>query len=62
MRKVEDRKFDDASHLLGDLRKHLDGCASADGTPDGNDWIKSCAAQTRIRSLIDQLIAEIAAI
>jgi len=60
--KVEDQKFEDASHILGDLRKHLDGCASADGTPDSNDWINSCGAQTRIRSLIDELIAEIAAI
>jgi hypothetical protein len=62
LRKVEDEKFDDASHILGDLRKHLDGCASADGTPAGNDWINSCGAQTRIRSLIDELIAEIAEI
>jgi hypothetical protein len=42
------------------LRKHLDCCASADGTPDANDWIISCGAQTRIRSLIDLLIAELA--
>jgi hypothetical protein len=62
LRKVEDQKFDDASHILGDLRKHLDGCASADGTSDSNDWINSCGAQTRIRSLIDQLIAVIAEI
>lgn len=60
LRKVEDLKFDDASHTLGDLRKHLDGCASADGTPDTNDWIIGCGAQTRIRSLIDLLIAELA--
>jgi hypothetical protein len=61
-RKVEDQKLDDAGRLLGDLRKHLDGCASADGTPDRNDWINSCAEQTRIRSLIDELIADIAEI
>ena len=60
--KVEDQKFDDASHILGDLREHLDGCASADDTPDRNDWIDSCGAQTRIQSLTDQLIAEIAEI
>jgi len=62
LRKVEDLKFDDASHILGDLRKHLDGCASADDTPDRNDWINSCEAQTRILSLIDELIAELAEI
>ena len=58
-RKVEDQKFDDAGKALDDLLKHLDGCASADGTPDSNDWITSCAEQTRIRSLIDALIADI---
>jgi hypothetical protein len=58
-RKVEDQKFDDAGKALNDLLKHLDGCASADGTPDSNDWINSCAEQTRIRSLIDELIADI---
>jgi hypothetical protein len=57
--KVEDQKFDDAGKALNDLLKHLDGCASADGTADSNDWIKSCAEQTRIRSLIDELIADI---
>ncbi len=62
LHKVEDEKFDDASHILGDLLKHLDGCASADGTPDANDWINSCEAQTRIRSLIDEVIAELAEI
>jgi hypothetical protein len=58
-RKVEDQKFDDAGKALNDLLKHLDGCASADGTPDSNDWITGCAEQTRIRSLIDALIADI---
>jgi hypothetical protein len=57
--KVEDQKFDDAGKALSDLLKHLDGCASADGTPDSNDWIRSCAEQIRIRSLIDELIADI---
>jgi hypothetical protein len=61
-RKIENEKFDDAGKALDDLRKHLDGCASADGTPDGNDWINSCAEQTRIRSLIEELIADIAEI
>ncbi len=61
-RKIEDQKFDDAGEVLGALRKHLDGCTSADGTPDRNDWINSCAEQIRIRSLIDQLIAEVAEI
>ena len=60
LHKVKDEKFDDASHILGDLLKHLDGCASADGTPDANDWINSCGAQTRILSLIDEVIAELA--
>ena len=57
--KVEDQKFDDAGKALSDLLKHLDGCASVDGTPDSNDWVNSCAEQTRIRSLIDELIADI---
>jgi hypothetical protein len=61
-RKIEDQKFDDAGRALDDLRKHLDGCASPDGTPDRNDWINSCAEQTRIRSLIEELIADIAEI
>ncbi len=59
-RDVEDQKFDDAGEVLRDLRKHLDGCTSADGTPDRNDWINSCAEQIRIRSLIDEVIAGIA--
>lgn len=58
-RKVEDQKFDDAGKALNDLLKHLDGCASADGTPDSNDWITSCGEQTQIRSLIEVLITEI---
>jgi hypothetical protein len=62
LHKVGDEKFDDASHILGDLRKHLDGCTSADGTPDANDWINSCGAQIRIRSLIDLVIAELVGI
>jgi hypothetical protein len=58
-RKIEDQKFDDAGKALDDLRKHLDGCESAEGTPDSNDWISDCAAQTRILSMIDELIADI---
>jgi hypothetical protein len=58
-RKLEDQKLDDAGKALNDLLKHLDGCVSADGTPDSNDWINSCAEQTRIWSLIEVLITEI---
>jgi hypothetical protein len=57
--KLEDQKLDDAGKALDDLLKHLDGCVSADGTPDRNDWINSCAEQTRILSLIEVLITEI---
>jgi len=59
--KVEDEKFDGAGKALDDLLKHLDGCGFA-GEPDSNDWINSCGEQTRILSLIDELIADIAEI
>jgi len=43
---------------LGELRKHVDGCGSA---PDGNDWIRNCADQIKIRGLVDLLIANLTA-
>jgi hypothetical protein len=44
---------------LQNLRRHVDGCADAAGSPDRNDWITDCAAQLEIRALIDGLIADL---
>lgn len=45
-----------ALNLLGTLRLRVDGCGTA---ADGNDWIEECAAQVRVRSLIDLLVANL---
>jgi len=42
-----------ALSLLGQLRGHLNGCGT---TPDSDDWVIDCAAQTRLRGLVDQVI------
>lgn len=39
-----------------DLKKHVDGCADASGTADGNDWIIHCPSQIDLRRLVDGLI------
>lgn len=39
---------------LQNLRRHLDGCPPR---ADANDWIVDCVAQTRVREVIDLLIA-----
>jgi hypothetical protein len=48
---------DRAIKMLGDLRKHLDGCGSV---PDETDWILNCPDQTAVRSLLDLLMANLA--
>lgn len=48
----------DALDKLGTLRKHVDGCGPA---PDKNDWIRNCADQIKIRTLVDLLIANLKA-
>ena len=49
---------EEALEKLGSLRKHVNGCGSA---PDGNDWIRNCADQIKIRGLVDLLIANLTA-
>jgi len=41
---------------LQDLRRKVDGCGSA---ADHDDWLADCTAQVRVRTLIDQLIANL---
>jgi uncharacterized delta-60 repeat protein len=41
---------------LQNLRRKVDGCGA---TADTNDWIVDCAAQIRVRTLIDDLIAHL---
>ena len=57
--KIADGDTAGALRDLQNLRRHVDGCADAAGTADGNDWITDCAAQLEIRSLIDGLIADL---
>jgi hypothetical protein len=47
-----------ALRLLGNLRTRLDGCGAS---PDVNDWIVDCPAQTKVRALVDVLIANLSA-
>jgi hypothetical protein len=49
---------EEALEKLAALRKHVDGCGTA---PDGNDWIRNCADQIKIRALIDLLITNLTA-
>lgn len=49
--------IDEAMELLANIRRHLDGCGLS---PDRNDWIVDCTAQTEIRELIDIYIANLA--
>jgi hypothetical protein len=49
---------DQAINQLENLRRHLDGCGTS---PDGNDWIVDCTAQTQIRDLLDLLITNLSA-
>lgn len=45
--------------LLENLRIHVDGCKSCDGTPDSDDWIIDCCDQVEIREWIDLVIANL---
>ena len=45
-----------AIQKLKNLRKHVDGCGTA---ADKDDWIVDCAAQLKVRVLIDALIANL---
>ena len=45
-----------AMHHLQNLRKWVDGCASATDKAQGNDKLKDCAAQLSIRAHIDDVI------
>jgi hypothetical protein len=47
---------DEAVKKLNNLRKHLDGCFDASGSPDKNDWIIDCATQVQVRQWVDTLI------
>jgi len=50
-------KSDDALALLGNLRRHVNGCPPA---ADRDDWIIDCPAQISIREILDAVIASIA--
>ncbi len=54
--KIAAGEIDEAIALLTDLRRHLDGCGTR---PDRNDWIIDCSAQVAVRTLVDELIAEL---
>ncbi len=43
---------------LKDVRVHIDGCGAS---ADANDWIVDCAAQAKVRTLVDQVIAKLTA-
>ena len=49
---------EEALEKLGALRKHVDGCGAM---PDGNDWVRNCVDQIKIRALVDLLIANLTA-
>ena len=42
--------------MLENLRAHVDGCDSELGSPDTNDWIIDCAAQTEVRYWLDRVV------
>ncbi len=45
--------------LLNDVLKKTDGCAE-NGTPDKNDWIKSCTEQAQVYPLIIEALGLLA--
>lgn len=47
-----------ARAALGGLRTHLDGCGTS---ADADDWIVRCPDQQQVRTLVDQVIAKLAA-
>jgi nucleoside-specific outer membrane channel protein Tsx len=50
---------DEAIRKLENLRRKVDGCASAAGNADNNDWVTNCEVQIDVRDLIDTLIANL---
>jgi hypothetical protein len=51
---IADGDLDDATRKLENLERRVDGCGT---TPDVDDWIVDCAAQTQVRAEIAELIA-----
>lgn len=48
------------SRLLNVLRRHVDGCQGGPNEQaDRDDWVVDCAAQTEIRTLLDQVIEDL---
>ncbi|MFW2389641.1 MAG: PKD domain-containing protein [Polyangiales bacterium] len=54
--KVDQAKFNAARDKLEAVLRKTDGCANV-GSPDPNDWIEDCAAQSQTYPLIVQAIA-----
>jgi len=46
----------DAIFRLRRVEPHLNGCLSASGAPDADDWVVDCAAQNRMRRQLDGAI------
>jgi hypothetical protein len=46
------------SKSWGPSASHVDGCGAM---PDGNDWVRNCVDQIKIRALVDLLIANLTA-
>jgi hypothetical protein len=55
---IADGDLAQARRKLENLRRHLDGCGAA---ADRDDWIADCAAQAKIRELVDLLAANLGA-
>lgn len=49
-----------ALRQIEDLRRRVDGCASASGRADPNDWIVDCSSQLAIRGDLDLLAENVA--
>ena len=53
---VDNGKLNAAREKLEAVLRNTDGCASG-GSPDPNDWIADCAAQSQVQPLIAEAIA-----